>query len=122
MPEPASNRRRFPRLPLYNPVLVKTFGGASEESLVRIRSVSLGGCKFLHGESLGKGALLDLLISLGETVIEAKGQVVYEIPREDGTVEIGVEFLEVPEADRATLAAALRRDGVTASDHASSNP
>ena len=114
MPEPVSNRRKFPRLPLCNPVLIKRLGGASEESLVRIRSVSLGGCKFLHGERLGDGALLELLISLGDAAIEAKGRVLYEIAREDGMVEIGVEFLEVPEADREALHAALRRGGVTA--------
>ena len=62
------------------------------------------------------GTLLELLISLGETAIEAKGQVLYEIPREDGTFEIGVEFLDVPEANWEALAMALPRDGATASD------
>ena len=62
------------------------------------------------------GTLLELLISLGETAIEAKGQVLYEIPREDGSVEIGVEFLEVPEAYREAHAMVLPRDGATASD------
>lgn len=114
MPEPESNRRRFPRLPLCHPVLIKRLGDASEESLVRIRSVSLGGCKFLHGERLGDGTLLELLFSLDDAAIEAKGRVLYEIAREDGMVEIGVEFLEIPGADREALHAALRGDGVTA--------
>jgi hypothetical protein len=107
MNESYPNRRRFPRLSLKNPLLVKKVGEASEESLGKTRTVSLGGCLFHNDQALGVNSLLELLISLRGHVIQAKARVVYEIPASEGGVDVGVEFLGVSEGDQDLLAGIL---------------
>ena len=107
MNESYPNRRRFPRLSMKNPLLVKKVGEASDESLGKTRTVSLGGCMFHSDEALGVNSLLELLISLKGHVIQAKAKVVYENPAQEGGVDVGAEFLEVPEGDQDLLASIL---------------
>lgn len=107
MSESYPNRRRFPRLSMKNPLLVKKVGEASDESLGKTRTVSLGGCMFHSDESLGVNALLELLISLKGHVIQAKARAIYENPAPEGGYEVGAEFLEVPEGDQDLLASIL---------------
>lgn len=95
-----SVKRRFPRIPSENAVLVKKLGPADMEGFAKTRVVGLGGCMFVSDEPLGVDAYLDLLISVRGRVVKTRGRVVYEIPREGDEVEVGVEFLEISPHDR----------------------
>lgn len=101
--------RRFPRIPAEHTVLVRELAdaGPSEEMFARTRVVGLGGCMFVYPESIGAGVRVELLISLGLRVLRAVARVVYELPVAEG-LEIGVEFLDVAEADRALLEGLFR--------------
>lgn len=107
MAETYPKRRRFPRLTLRNPLLVRPLGAAEGEGLGRTGSVGLGGCMFVHERTLGVGSEVELLIPVEDRVIQMRARVVYEHPRGGGAVEVGAEFLDIPEEDRTALQAAL---------------
>ena len=88
-------------------MLVKRIGDEASEALAKTRTVGRGGCMFVHHEPLGVGTAVELLISLPSRVIKARGRVVWESVTQPGTVEVGVEFLEVSPKDRHTLEVAL---------------
>ena len=67
-------RRRFPRLPSENAVLVNRLGEVPAEEFAVTRSVSLGGCAFTSRESFGVGAHLELLITIERDVVDARVQ------------------------------------------------
>lgn len=107
MAETFPKRRRFPRLALRNPLMVRRVGASDDEDFGRTGSVGLGGCMFVHERALGVGSELELLIPVEDRVIETRARVVYEHPRGEGAVEVGAEFLDIREEDRASLGAAL---------------
>jgi hypothetical protein len=94
------SKRRFPRIPSENAVLVKRLGDEEAEGFARTRVVGLGGCMFVSDEPLGVESFLDLLISVRGRVVQTRGRVVYEIPRGDDEVEVGVEFVQIAPHDR----------------------
>lgn len=73
------------------------------EELARTGVLGLGGCMFVGGRSLGRGTLMELLISLKGSVIRTDAQVVYEIERAPARYEIGVEFLRLSRVDQARI-------------------
>lgn len=95
--------RRYPRIPVRNTVLVTQREGDFVDQLGRTRTVGLGGCGFISTQSLGVGSILELMISMRPSVIKAQARVVYEIPRDGEGIEVGVEFLDLDEEDRALL-------------------
>ena len=102
--------RRFPRIPSHHAVLVKRLDPVRPtEELALTEVVGLGGFMFLSEESLGVGSLLEVLISLEGRVLKTVSRVVYEHPGPEGKLEVGVEFLEIPEADREALSVILER-------------
>ncbi len=107
MPEKVIVPRRFPRVPAENALLVKKLGEEDSELLARTRSVSSGGCMFVHHEPVGVGTAVELFISLPGRVVKAQGRVVWEREKAPGSVEVGVEFLRVSPEDRRALEAAL---------------
>ncbi|HQT95173.1 MAG TPA: PilZ domain-containing protein [Thermoanaerobaculaceae bacterium] len=107
MAKNSQEQRRFPRVPAEKAVLVKKLGDESSETLAKTRMVGGGGCMFVHHESLGVGTAVELLISLPSRVIKAQGRVVWETVAQGGTVEVGVEFLDVSAKDRRALEAAV---------------
>jgi len=101
-------QRRFPRIRTENPVHVRKIGEEGREECAKTSTLGLGGCMFIAAEPLGGDAIVDLLISVRpKRVIEARGKVVYEAPRETAqgaqTFEVGVEFLSISEPDRLAL-------------------
>ena len=109
--EPADEkRRRFPRIPSSNPVLVRKIGGEAVTRLSSTMVVGLGGCMFLNDQAFGMDSVLCLLISVQGRYIEAKVRVVYELPKEN-LYEIGVEFIDIPEYDLAVLGELFQEPG-----------
>lgn len=104
MDESHDKRRRFPRIHSENLVLVKKSGLDALEGLGKTEQMGLGGCKFLHPESLGVGSLLDLTLSVRGRLFMSRARVVYETPSEEGFSEVGVEFLALTDEDREALA------------------
>ena len=96
-------KRRFPRLPAEHAVLVKKLGADETEEFAKTRTVGLGGCMVIGDSPLGLGAGVELLISVRGGVIRAQGRVVYEIPKGENNVQIGVEFLRMATADLKLL-------------------
>ncbi len=105
-------RRRFPRIPSSNPVLVRKIGGEAVTRLSSTMVVGLGGCMFLNDQPFGNGSVLCLLISVQGRYIEAKVRVVYELPKEN-LYEIGVEFMDIPEYDLAVLGELFQEVGTS---------
>jgi len=114
MPDNSENRyakmRRFPRIPSANPVLVRKVGAERGTRLSSTMVVGLGGCMFLNDRPFGTDSVLCLLILVQGRYIEAKVRVVYEIPKE-GSYEIGVEFLDIPEYDLGVLRGLFAEEG-----------
>ena len=102
--------RRFPRIPSHHSVLVKRLDPVRPtEELALTEVVGLGGFMFMSDEPLGEGSRLEVLISLEGRVLKTVSRVAYERPGPEGKFEVGVEFLEIPEADRDALSIILER-------------
>jgi len=109
MSDDYSSRRRFPRIPSANTVLVKRLGDETLEEFARTRTIGAGGCSFLSDEPLGLGAILEMLISVEHQVVKSRARVKYENETE-GRWDIGVEFVELAEDDREILDGLLDAD------------
>lgn len=104
-------KRRYPRVPLIAPVVVRRLGDTTSE-ITRIKTLGLGGCMFESDKGWGVGAPLALLISLqGGRTIRSTGRVVYELLHADDPIRVGVEFMMLEPGDRATLAVAVPGGG-----------
>lgn len=97
-----NGQRKFPRIASRHSVLVQKIEGSVEE-FARTKTVGLGGCGFLSNESLGNGAILNLLISVEHAVIQSRARIVYELPTGDGRYEVGVEFIDMKPEDRQVI-------------------
>jgi hypothetical protein len=102
-PKEAMPQRRFPRVPTQTSVLVRKLGGNIRGELSTTMVVGKGGCSFIHAQPQGAGSELYLSILVGQDVVEARVRVVYDRPQDDGTFEIGVEFMEVAKRDEPLL-------------------
>lgn len=111
MPDGDPQRRRYPRIPSENAVLVTRVGPEEIEAFATTKVVGLGGCMFVSDKSLGEQTPLRLIISVGRRTIKTLGRVAYEVPRDDGRVEVGVEFLNLDPADHTVLEDLLRHEG-----------
>ncbi|HVN76548.1 MAG TPA: PilZ domain-containing protein [Thermoanaerobaculaceae bacterium] len=100
-------RRRYPRFPADNPVLLKRVAGDGPEAPARTLEIGAGGCKLVHERALGVGTRVELAISAGGRTIRALGRVVFELPLRSARFQLGVAFLQMAPEDRDTLAALL---------------
>ncbi|PLX41594.1 MAG: hypothetical protein C0609_10970 [Deltaproteobacteria bacterium] len=98
-----SGRRRYPRVPSKNTILVKKLSPPEMEGFTKTRVVGLGGCSFVADEAFGPGSYCDVLISVKKHVIKALCKVVYEILEDDGKIEVGSEFIQISDTDRQLL-------------------
>lgn len=96
-------KRRFPRVPSENAVMVTKLAADRVEGFTKTRVVGLGGCLLVSDEPLGVGSLLEILISVRGRVAKSVGRVVYEIPKAARELEVGVEFLDIEEHDREVI-------------------
>ena len=96
-------KRRFPRVPSENSVMVTKLASDRVEGFTKTRVVGLGGCLFVSDETLGVGSLLEIRIAISGRVAKTVGRVVYETPKSSGELEVGVEFVELDEADREII-------------------
>jgi len=110
--EPKPAGRRFPRIPSKNSVVLRKLGANPRGELTVTKVVGLGGCSFVHPTPQGVGETLFLSILVGQELGEAKVRVAYERPHGDGAYEIGVEFLEIADRDRALLAKLVEKSGI----------
>ena len=102
------NKRRFPRIPAQHALLVKRLADDGSEALARTETMGGGGCMFVHDAPLGIGAHVELLISVRGAVVKSRGRVAWESTRDDGRIEVGVEFTEVSDQDRGIIETLLR--------------
>ena len=102
MTEEQSSRRRFPRIPAEHVVLARKGGAEEVEEFGKLHSLGLGGRMFVSPEAFGEHAVVELMISIGTRVVPLKARVAYELAEGDRW-EVGVEFLQVAEADQEFL-------------------
>lgn len=95
--------RRFPRVAAEHAVMVRLLGVRPFEEFARTRVIGPGGCMFVSEESLGFGSLMELSIAVQGRVLKTDGRVVYEIEKDEGGHQVGVEFLRISSNDRAFL-------------------
>jgi hypothetical protein len=107
METPLPSRRRFPRIPSEHLVLVNKVGDAEAEQLARTCNMSRGGCMVRVRERLGNGSVVQVLVKIGDQVVDSLGRVVYEIPRRRGEVDVGIEFLYLADGDQRRLASLI---------------
>lgn len=103
LPEDRRDRRQFPRIPNDYALFVRKIDDGADGVTAKTSQVGLGGCMFSSDLNLGVGATLYLVMLVGQDPVEAKARVIYELRKERGGYQIGVEFLEVAERDRAIL-------------------
>jgi c-di-GMP-binding flagellar brake protein YcgR len=105
-------KRRFPRIPAKNTVLVTKLDGQSHEEFAKTKSLGLGGCMFTSDQCFGEETVLEMLITIGLDVIKTKVKVVYERQSENDekVFEIGVEFVDIRERDQKTIERMLIAD------------
>jgi len=107
MVERVSRKRRFPRIQVVAPVLVKRLGEETTGEMTRVKVLGLGGCMFESNRPWGVGSELALLITLVSGTVHSQGRVVYELDHDERGVEVGVEFVHVDPYDRPFLEAAV---------------
>lgn len=99
----SANRRRFPRIPTTNAVLVEMLGDTVGEDLARTRNLSIAGCLFTSPRGFPTGSVVQLRIKVDSDVIEPVARVVYVIPRDDHAYDVGAEFLFIRDQDREAI-------------------
>ncbi len=107
MPRLQPERRRFPRFPLDNALLLRSVAESGPAVPARTLEISAGGCKLVHEAPIGVGSEVELVISAGDRPIRALGRVSYELPLRSARFQIGVEFLSFQPGDREVLAVLL---------------
>ena len=93
-------KRRFPRLPSANSVMVTKLAADGVEGFTKTKVVSPGGCLIMSDVPFGVGSLLEIRIAVHGRVATAVGRVVHETEKSAGEIEVGVEFVEIGEPDR----------------------
>jgi hypothetical protein len=101
--EEYDKKRRFPRVPSENSVMVTKLSSDGVEGFTKTRVVGLGGCLIVSDVSLGVGSLLEIRIAIRGRVARTVGRVLYETPKTGGELEVGVEFVEIEEPDREII-------------------
>lgn len=111
-------KRRFRRARVDRPALVRLVDPEPDqypqEDFAKARVLGAGGCMVESSFPLGFGSLTDVLIALGDRVVRADGRVVWEVEREPGRHEVGVEFLRISRDDRDHIRSVVSRGGVAA--------
>lgn len=112
MPFPA--KRRFPRIRLSRPALVRTLTTDPMErpfeDFAQAMVLGAGGCMLESPKPLGYGSLAQVLIALGGEVVEADSRVVWEKSGSSGKHEVGVEFVRISRDDRDLIESLVARE------------
>lgn len=100
-------KRRFPRAQVDRPALVRLLqtgpGQTPRDVFTRARVLGPGGCMIESPTALGYLTLADVQIALENKVVRADSRVVWEHEDHSGHHQVGVEFLRISPADRATI-------------------
>ena len=109
MPDDYRNRRQYPRLPSDYALFVRKIDNGTPGLTSKTSQVGLGGLMFASDLNLGVGSTLYLVMLVGQEPVEAKARVVYELSRDRGGYQIGVEFVEVAPRDLSVLEKLFRQ-------------
>jgi hypothetical protein len=110
MAESPGDQRKFSRIPAHCAVLIRFQGGIEPQRFGSTRVVGMGGCCFLHPHAIAPDTRLRLDIAVGDKVVEAEARVAYSRPSEGHLFEVGVEFVDLNEHDRALLSSVFARN------------
>lgn len=93
-------RRRGPRFDVHQPV---HFSKKYQKKDCRSLNISLDGVKIETDGEVVPDETLDLTLVVGESVVKAKGRVVYVEELHDGTFHAGIAFQEISKQGREAL-------------------
>jgi len=93
-------KRRYPRLKVDQPMFIEVLEERGTQGFSRTRTIGEGGCSFSTPNPIGYLSLMKISIALQGKVVIADGRAVYQVVKEDGGYEVGVEFLRVSSEDR----------------------
>jgi len=93
-------RRKGPRFNVHQLV---HFVSKQQREECRSLDISLEGVKIETGREIRPGDLLDLTLLVGESMVKAKGRVVYVEELLDGMYQAGVVFQDISPQARASL-------------------
>ena len=97
-------KRRFPRLPSANSILVTRSGDRQIDALTRTHTVGLGGCGFVCDVDLGGAdTTIELMICVRPVAFRTLARVAYQRERDDGAYDVGIEFINLPAEHRRTI-------------------
>lgn len=74
--------------------------GVRNEILGVTADMSEGGLRFEAQDGFKEGSEINISFSVGEEIIEADGRVVHFTPRDDGSVTMGIQFVNLSESDQ----------------------
>ena len=94
------DRRRGPRFNVHQPV---HFVRKDQKKDCRSLDISLEGIKIETDAEVRPDDLLDLTLLVGESLVKAKGRVVYVEELADGAFHAGIVFQEISPQGRASL-------------------
>lgn len=93
-------RRRGPRFNVHQPV---HFVRKERRMDCRSLNISLEGIKIETDGEVRPDDLLDLTLLIGESLVKARGRVIYVEELPDGTFHAGIAFQDISEQGRASL-------------------
>jgi len=96
-------KRRYPRVPSENVVLLQKLERGADEELVKTGVIGLGGCMVVSRTPLSPGSLVSLMISVTGQVIRTEARVVWEHKKGPREFHAGLEFLRLLPSDRELL-------------------
>jgi hypothetical protein len=111
MDEDKQSKRRYPRVPSENVVLLQKLERGAEEELAKTGVIGLGGCMVVSKAAVGVGSLVSLMISVAGQVIKTEARVVWEQKKGPREFHAGLEFLRLLPSDRLLLAKLLEGPG-----------
>ena len=94
------DRRRGPRFNVHQPV---HFIRKEARRDCRSLNISLEGIKIETDREVRPDELLDLTMLVGESLVKARGRVIYVEELPDGTFHAGIAFQEISEHGQASL-------------------
>lgn len=102
----SEHERQFPRLASENTILVVYAGDEALDEFARTHTLGLGGCGFVCECDLGgQDSMIELMVCVRPRAFKAIARVAYQAARDDGTYEIGVEFLGLGDEERRVIEA-----------------
>jgi len=97
------NERHHPRIENLNLVQISRFDEDVDLATGRTLDISPGGMRLELYQPLPLRTILSLTLALGDTLVDVRGKVVYLKEIDDERCAMGIQFVDMDQADRQQL-------------------